>query len=218
MMQESRTAGAMYNTEHSLAWLMALGAITLAVIGALISFDVFSIGGVGTEEGESAAARNFQEAAIWLLPAIGAALLAFTLHATQHHRGLGTRMDPRDMQSGARDIPQRDVNRGNQALWGTEHAMAYLAALAAIVLGAMTVLVGYDVFNNNNTWRDGVTWGLLAITIGVLAATLHQVGHHVPEEDEIRILVEQHVVQAFDRASGAAGAPRPAPDVNPPLR
>jgi len=198
-----------YAPEHWLAWLFAAGAIALAVLGVLQGFDVIdfrSEGGLGVQAGDGEAAQNFQDGALLLIPAIISSLLALTLHQTEHHRvSMG-----REGRTSARGMEGRDlgVSRGEAALWSLEHGLAYIGGLATVVWGVLTVLVGFDVFDNGNDWRDGLTWGLLGIVSGLLTHTLHSVSHHMPamaaEEAEIRMIVEERVGQAFQRASGAA--------------
>ncbi|MPZ50700.1 MAG: hypothetical protein GEU75_15615 [Dehalococcoidia bacterium] len=179
-----KAQSAIYQTEHSLAWLMSLGAIVLAVIGALVAFDVLDIRNVFGGAESLGAVQNFEDAVLLLLPAIALSLLAWTLHSGEHHLG-------------ARYATTRD-----EAMYKSEHSLAYIAALAALVFVALGILAGFDVLDNGNTWRDGVTWNLLAIISATLTATLHAVTHHkaATEQEDIRMIIDERVGSALQRA------------------
>lgn len=175
-----------YYVEHFLAWLATALSIALGVIGLLIAFGIITgtlatapIGGAATNP-----PQQFWSASLWLLTGISSAALAFALHRTEHH----FRMDPAMMEA------------GDKSMWMGEHYLAWIAALGAIVLGIIALLIGYDVFSNGYTVFDGVMWALASIGTSMLAATLHNVGHHqmADEEDYIVSVVERRV-----------GAPRP---------
>ena len=182
-----------FNSEHYLAWFMAALATLLAVVGALVSFDILNLRDVaatslpgGLEGGEGAAVSNFQDAILLMLPAIGAALLAFTLHSSEHHQ----------------------VMRDQTAMGKSEHSLAYLVALATIAFGVLAILIGFDVFDNGNTWRDGATWGLLSVIGGLLTSTLHSVMHHsaiTADEAEIAMIVEQRLSRTGTMEPGVGG-------------
>lgn len=152
-----------YAFEHSLAWVMALVASGLAVIGVLVAFGVLG----GTEQGVdvtdaagsgAAGASDWMQGMLWILPAVSAAFLARALHITDHHRDY--------------------VPGSNDAMFTTEHGAAYLAAIVTIACAALTPLVGFDVFDRGNVAQDGLIWGVVSIVPAVLTATLHAVGHH----------------------------------------
>jgi hypothetical protein len=175
----ARSSG-LYNLEHMLAWLMAIGAIVLAALGALASFDIVDFrdeAGIAGEAADASAISNFQDGVLLLLPAIAAALLAMTWHNTEHHRAVRSPEQP--------------------GLWSVEHWLAYLGAAATIAFGVLSVLIGFDVFDSDNTWRDGATWGLLSIFSGVLTYTLHHVEHHAfvvgAEGAEVRRMLEERM-------------------------
>jgi hypothetical protein len=187
-----------YGAEHSMAWFMAIGGLILAGLAALVSFDVISLrtiemsgDGISGVTGDRAATtEHFQDGMLLFVPAIAAGLLALGLHMTEHHRSLGTRRE--------------------SSMWTAEHSMAYVAALATIVFGVLDVIVGFDVLNEGYTWRDGLTWGMLAIPTALMSVTLHAVRHHeyVAEEADIRMLVEERVGRAFERAANSVGTER----------
>jgi hypothetical protein len=186
----ARSSG-LYKVEHMLAWLMAVGAIVLAVLGALASFDIVDFrdeAGIAGEAADAAAISNFQDGVLFLLPAIAAALLAMTWHNTEHHRAVRSPEQP--------------------GLWSVEHWLAYLGAAATIVFGVLSILIGFDVFDSDNTWRDGATWGLLSIFSGVLTYTLHHVEHHAfvvgAEGAEVRRMLEERM-GGTEVAAGEAG-------------
>ena len=187
-----------YRTEHMLAWLMAGVAAFLGAVGALEAFDILNLGNAHlTADGDTNArgdAGIFVDGALILLPGIIAALLAFTLHRNEHHE---------HYRAGATDrranIPTTGDDRNARAreddLWKAEHLGAYAAALASIVFAIVGILVGFHVLAEAHTFYDGLTWLLLSLLSSVLAATLHSVGHHMPEvaDDHIRTIVAEHV-------------------------
>lgn len=174
-----------YSAEHGLAWLTALGALVLGAIGMLLAFGVIegsSDGGADlsvppaedTVPGPSAqvgadSRANWEEGALWLLPAISLALVSRALHSNEHH---------------TRRQSATDRDNANEAMFNVEHVGAYLIGLGTLVAAALTLLVGYDVFDNGNSARDGMMWGLFAILYGVVTETLHAVRHHQLEIDE----------------------------------
>jgi hypothetical protein len=175
-------------TEHMAAWLVALVALVLGAIGLLRGFGIIGddpmsqeVGAAGTQDPGFGA---IWDSALWLLSAIAAALLAMTLHTTDHHR--------------MRDLDR--VNDADRGAWKTEHILAYVMALAAIVTIALGLLTGFDVFGRGNDQPDGLPWLLASILYGILAYTLHAVRHHQMAADE------DYVVRLVDRRLGAGTA------------
>jgi len=190
---ENDTQDAAYNGEHMAAWAMALLALVLGAIGLLRGFGIIGddpvaqeVGAAGTQDPGFGA---IWDGALWLLSAIAAAFLAMTLHTTDHHR----MRDPDRV---------RDADRG---MWRTEHAAAYLMALATLVTLALGLLTGFDVFDRGNDQPDGLPWLLASILYGVLAYTLHAVRHHqlAADEDAIVRIVERRL------GTDTAGTVRP---------
>jgi uncharacterized membrane protein HdeD (DUF308 family) len=184
----SDAQSSMFTTEHSLAWVMALGALALAAIGLLAGFGIIGSddeAGAAAEAGGVAQAvgadlANWQEGLLWIIPAISAAILAYTLHNTGHHRARSTRRET--------------VSEGSESgMFNTEHSLAYLMAILAIGSGALGLLVGFDVFENENTFADGMLWALASLVPATLALALHEVRHHqmASEEDVIVRLIEE---------------------------
>jgi hypothetical protein len=172
-----------YNLEHTFAYLMAVTAIVLGVIGLLRGFGI-----VGGEESLNAAVNSDSveratdaisgpgsawDGAVWLLPAIAAAMLSFALHRGDHHT--------------AGYVAEHD------GTWKGEHFVAWLLALGTIAAGVVAILVGFDVFDRGNSQLDGLLWGLASIGGGILVNTLHDVRHHlvVADEDYIMAVVER---------------------------
>jgi hypothetical protein len=187
---EARADEAAYNLEHSLAYLMALAALVLGVIGALAAFDVIDLrsGSVaGVVDGDANAIRDFQDGVLLLIPGIACGLLALGLHMNDHHLTGG---------------------RSNASMFNAEHGGAYLLAVLALATVLLDIVVGFDIFDGGNTWRDGVTWGLLAIIFGGMSATLHAVRHHA-EAENINVIIEDRV----GRAIRDAGGMRPEPGI-----
>jgi hypothetical protein len=179
--------------EHMAAWAMVLLALALGAIGLLRAFGVIGdnpvaqeVGAAGTQDPGFGA---IWDGALWLLASISAALLAMTLHTTDHHR--------------MRD-PDR-VNDADRGMWKTEHILAYLMALATLVTGALGLLTGFDVFGRGNDQPDGLPWLLASIPLGILSYTLHAVRHHqmAADEDYVVHLVERRL------GTGATGTVRP---------
>ncbi len=166
-----RGSYALYQAEHWLAWLVALVAIGLGVVGVLRGFGLIGTIGAGVD--------TQTDGMIWLIPAISASILALALHTSGHHRR--TSASDQDM-----------------ALMMFEHSLAYLMALAAIAGGVLGILVGFDVFNNGNTPQDGFIWSVASIGASVLTVTLHTVRHHQVAEDTdvIVAMVEQRMAPA----------------------
>ena len=218
---------AMYKTEHLLAWLFAGGAIILALIGALVAFDVISLRTVTIAEtplvevqGESGT-THFRDGLLLILPAIALGILAWTMHSSEHHVAMtsggsqamaGGRTPAENMAGQARPAADRGMDADTQAKSESgaatmEHALSYLGLVVTIALGVIAVLVGFNVFDDGYSWRDGIIWAFLAIFSGVVTATLHSVQHHampVYDVDDIRVMVEERVGTAMQR-QGAAG-------------
>jgi hypothetical protein len=187
-----------YRTEHTLAWLMAAVAAVLGAIGALEAFDIINLGNAHlTPDGDTNArgdAGIFVDGALLLLPGIIAAFLAFTLHRNEHHEHAHSRnLDNRN------NIPTTGTDRKargrEEDLWKAEHAGAYAAAFASIAFAVIGIIVGFHALDEAHTFYDGLTWLFLSLLSSILAATLHSVGHHLPEvaDDHIRTIVAEHV-------------------------
>jgi xanthosine utilization system XapX-like protein len=187
---------------------MAAVAILLGTLGALEAFDILNLGDAhlspqgSTGTGDDAGV--FVDGALLLIPGIIAALLAFTLHRNEHHERAWSR------QSSRGNIPTTgndgDGLRKEDDFWQGEHAGAYAAAVIAILLGFIGVLVGFHVFDEAHTFYDGLTWLMLSLLSSILAATLHSVGHHSPENEEhIVMLVEERVRGTFTGTSSVPG-------------
>jgi hypothetical protein len=246
----------MYRAEHLLTWLFVVGAIILALIGALVAFDVITLRTVTIAETplveiqvSGTAEQNFRDAAILILPAIALGILAWTMHSSEHHVGGQTSSrtattDGREtggMSSGSigdrarsavdtaadtgADAARTGAAAGREAMAGfrgsesqgrsvgsalgtTEHWLAYLGVIFTLVLGTIAILVGFNVFDDGYSYRDGIIWGLLAITAGALTATFHSVQHHAMpavDVDDIRVMVEERVGR-LERQGAVAGA------------
>jgi hypothetical protein len=198
---------AAYNTEHFGAYFMVAVAIILGVLGILTAFQVVELrdydaalvneapeeGAQGTAEveasgldAESTSADSFWDGILLLTTGLAAATLALCLHLNDHHR----MRDP------------RTVNDTDTGLWTAEHALAYLAALAAIVIGVVAVLTGFDAFGTDTDQRDGIIWAFAAFGAALIATTLHVVRHHqtIAEEDHLVRLVEGRVGATAQRS------------------
>jgi hypothetical protein len=198
-----------YRAEHWTAWLFAVLAVALGVIGALEAWDQINIGtslfdsGAGVVAGESDA-DHFRDGALFLIPSLISAILAWTLHRSEHHVSHPSRTGVDTATTG----DSRDDLRKEDDLFNGEHVGAYVALLASVVLGVVGVLVGFDAFDSGYTFYDGMTWLVLSLMSSLLAATLHSVGHHQPvwEEEDIRRMVEDRVARTS--TTGVTGSTR----------
>jgi len=170
-----------YNAEHWLAWVFTAGAIAMAVIGLLIGFGMLDAWetDVFQDEGDVIGPRgSFWDGMLWMIGALSLYMLGHALHQSEHHFG----QNPSEIDS------------TNKSLFTVEHALSWVAALAALVLGVIGLLVAYDAFDNDNTVFDGILWMLASLGASIGAATLHTVRHHqmASEEDYIVSVVERY--------------------------
>lgn len=172
-----------YNTEHMLAYLFALGAIAMGVIGLLVGFDVISNGA----EGDVTGGNHFWNGLVWMLPTVSAALLAMALHRTDHHL----------TRSPASPVA------GHEGMWQSEHWTAWLTAAGAVAMGVIGVLVGFDVISKGADQFDGILWGFASVGAAVLTNTLHAVRHHQIASDE------EYLVGLVDERISAVRTDRP---------
>jgi hypothetical protein len=179
----NRASEALYQWEHLLGYVAVGLAVGLAVVGLLVGFGIIDTAD-DLEVTDTAAGTPFTDALLWMLPAISAAILAYGLHAGDHHR---------TQQHGGTELDRRP--RSEQALWATEHMLSMAAGVVAIALGAVAILVGFDVFDRGNVANDGFLWAIASICAAILTAALHAVGHHQVEtnEDYIVAIVEERV-------------------------
>jgi hypothetical protein len=201
-----RAQDAAYNTEHTGAYILALAAIVLGVLGLLTAFQIVELrdygatasfeggaapqGEEGTEgtanvaaaglDAESTSADSFWDGILLLTTASAAAMLSLCLHRNDHHR----KRDP------------RTVSDSDTTFWSAEHGAAYLFALGTIVVGTVAVLTGFDAFGTDTDQRDGTIWAFAALLGSILTTTLHSVRHHqaVAEEDHLVRVVRERVV------------------------
>ncbi|MDO8616562.1 MAG: hypothetical protein Q7T33_12645 [Dehalococcoidia bacterium] len=180
-----KAQNAAFAGEHLLAYLCAIGAVALAVLGLLEglgTIDLFEAGR-GAQEGApnvgDASGTNIWDGVLFLLPALTLAILSFYFHSADHHR--------------LRDV--RTVDDKDKAAWGIEHSGAMVTAAVAVVMSTIGVLVGFDAFSGGYTAEDGVLWQIGALIPATLSCTLHAVRHHQlsVEEDYIVALVESRV-------------------------
>lgn len=159
---------AVFLGEHYFAWLFAICAGVLGVLGWLE--------GLGIVNMVSVSGNNLQDGIIFLLPAITMAVLAFSFHGITHHRaGL------------------KSMSTGERGLWATEHTLAYLFVAGTIGLGIIGMLTGFSVFGDARPEADGFIWELCALGGSVLATAFHMVGHHelVAEENYLASMVQR---------------------------
>jgi hypothetical protein len=211
-----KAQSAAYNAEHTGAYILALAAIVLGVLGLLTAFQIVELRDYGAtasfeagqqaEEGtqgganvgtagldaESTSADSFWDGILLLTTASAAAMLALCLHRNDHHR---TR-DP------------RTVSDNDTGFWTAEHAAAYALAVGTIVVGAVAILTGFDAFGTGTDQRDGTIWAFTALLGGILTTTLHSVRQHqtVAEEDHlVRVVRERVGPREVERPGMTAG-------------
>jgi hypothetical protein len=196
-----RAQDSLYGVEHTGAWLMALVAIVLGVAGALTGLGVIDFR--DTEDGiaflpgletvlESETAtgimsQNFWDGTMLLFSGITFAVLAYCLHANDHHR-------MRDLST----LPRKE-----SGMWSAEHSGAYLFAVITIALVVIGLLTGFGAFGDQDQ-GDGLMWIWLGLGSSMLATTLHAVRHHqaVADEDMIIAIVEERVNSGARRQPG----------------
>ena len=165
----------LYGVEHFGAWVMAIIAIALGVLGALVGWGILDLRGEAAEvvpgfEGVGALENNFWDATMLIFSGIAMAVLAYTLHSSEHHR--------------ARDLSR--VRDSERSLWTGEHTMAYAMAIGTIALVVIGLLTGFNAFSSDHTQFDGLMWIWLGFGASILTATLHSVRHHqMAEEDHL---------------------------------
>lgn len=179
------TQDATFKTEHTVAYVLALTSLVLAVIGLLRGFGM--LGDDATEVGSpTTQAVSFPaiwDSMIWLLPALASGLLAWALHQSDHHR-------LRDPELAG------DADEGG---WKGEHAGAYLMALLSLACGTLGIFTGFDVFDRGNDQPDALPWMMASIVTAVLTNALHNVRHH-------QLATEDYVVRTVERRIGTGTA------------
>ena len=189
----------LYGVEHAGAWLMALIAAVLAAIGTLNGLGVIELRETvaaspagSAEGGETLLTTPFWDGAMLLFAAMTAGLLAFCLHANDHHRGRNLSTLPKSERS----------------LWSTEHSLAYLFALGSIAFVVIGLLVGFNAISDANDQGDGLIWIWLGLAGSTVTTALHAVRHHQVgvEQDYIISVVEERV---RSRAPGMATGTQP---------
>jgi hypothetical protein len=177
-----------YTTEHSLAYVMAVVALVLGVIGVLRGFGV--IGGSDASNTPNGNVSALWDGVMWLLPAISAAFLAWALHTNDHHRMRDTAQLP-------------DADEG---MWKGEHAAAYLSAAASVVFALLGMLVGFHLLGRGDHQYDSIPWHLASIGMAVLTNALHSVRHHQLATDDDFVATRR--VEGTPAANGVSGTPR----------
>ncbi len=188
--QMDRAQDMMYDPEHWFAWIITLCAIACGIVGILGGFNIMHLRssenalmpGIPAGNVASVFQNNFWDAAMLEFSAITGAILAFTLHASDHHRMTDLSVMPKD----------------ERMLWGIEHTLSYVFVIASIVLVIIGLLVGFQAFSGVHDQGDGLKWIWLGLGSSVVALTLHSVRHHQTEveRDYIIGLVEDRVGQA----------------------
>ena len=177
---------AAYKTEHAAAWALVAASVLLGAIGLLRGFGVLGdnateVGQPGTQDPSFGALWDM---AVWMLPAIAAAFLASALHKTDHHRMRDPARTPDD----------------EEGFWKSEHALAYLMALASVAFAVLGMLVSFDVLGRGNDQPDGLPWLMASVAAAILANALHNVRHH-------QLAEEDYIVRVMERRGATRGTP-----------
>jgi hypothetical protein len=177
---------ALYPVEHTGAWVLAIIAAVLAVLGTLVGLDVLTLRDTSAtiisdadEGGQTLLSTRFWDGAMLLFAAMAAGLLAFCLHANDHHR--------------LRDLST--VKDSERSLWTVEHGLAYLIGLGAVVYVVIGLLVGFNAFSDTHDQGDGLIWIWFGVAASIVTTALHTVRHHqaAVEQDYIIAVVEERV-------------------------
>jgi hypothetical protein len=176
MMHQHSTDDGMRGLEQGLAWIFALVAAVLALIGLLVGFGIIGPAGVDIEGAgevpgiEAAVVQgSFWDAVVWMLPAIAAGALSWALGRADHAH----------MREG--------MGRGL-------HMGAYAMGLVTVVLSAIALLVGFNLLDLGHVQTDGALWGFAAIASGFVTGAMHSlVPSAVADEDYLVRLVETRV-------------------------
>jgi hypothetical protein len=163
--------------EHWLAWLLSAAAMLLGLFGLLRAYGVVgpantTAAGQVTSISPGGLPDTYWDGGLLLLAALAAALLAFAMHRNEHNR-------MRDLDT----VPDRE-----EALWKTEHLLAYVLAAACAAFAIVGVMTGFNKDGGHHWQPDGIPWLLASIGAALLANALHSVGHHqlAHEEHETR--------------------------------
>jgi len=169
--------------EHWLAWLLSAVAILLGLLGLLRAYGIIgaantTTAGQVTSISPGGLPDTYWDGGLLLLAALSAALLAFAMHRNDHHR-------MRDLSN----VPDRE-----EALWKTEHLLAYIMTVASVAFAIIGVLTGFNKDGGHHWQPDGIPWLLASIGTALLANVFHSVRHH-------QLAHEEHDT----RRSGATG-------------
>ena len=178
----------MVTAERGIAWIFALAAVILGVIGLLRGFGIIGTEGVdiaGLEGGIAAAVSgDFWEGIVWMLPAFAFGAIAWSF-------------------AGGRTHSTDDAN--SMMRYG-----AYVMAVVTVAVGALALLVGFGLLNADAQPTDGVLWGMVSILSGLLTSAAYAaIPSPVADEDYLVALVESRVGPA------AGGTTRARPGAEP---
>jgi hypothetical protein len=194
----------MYNTEHGLALLMAGVGFLLAVLATLVGFGIIELrdgaapfaGAVDDFDGtQTLLSNHFWDAAMLFFAAMTAGMLAYCLHASEHHR-----------------MHVTEITRSEGSLWGAEHMLSYLIGLGAIVYVIIGLLVGFNAFNDTHDQGDGLIWIWFGFAASIVTTALHAVSTHQQETEEDYIIeVVEERVRRLSGTGTTTGTPTTRP-------
>jgi hypothetical protein len=213
-----RAQDAAYNTEHFGAYLLALAAIVLGVLGMLTAFQIVELrdygtgaGGfeiptagdnqqgegqtdtgadVGGGQGEADVGGVGIEAQSVTSESFWDGMLLLTVGLAAGMLALCLHMSDHHRMRDPRSLSDEDTG-----LWSAEHIGAYLFALTTIALGTIALLTGFNAFGADTNQLDGMIWAFAAFGSSILTTTLHAVRHHqtISEEDHLVQVVRDRV-------------------------
>lgn len=193
---DRKRARAGYQAEHWLAWLLAIVAVAMGVIGLLRGFGIIEGSAetiarnpAGSQLGTDAGpvlSNVMADGQLWMFAALAVALVAWALHQTE---GVRARLSATEAEEGQFNL---------------ERSLAWVFAAVSIGLAAVALLVGFGIVDDARNQYDGMLWAFAAIGSGVITNTLRSVRHHLfePDEEYIATLVSERMGPTTPRVTG----------------
>src|SRR5215212_4231480 len=139
----------LYGLEHTGAWIFALLAMGLAILGTLTGLEIIDWRGqadpgvTGNETIGPAflTADHFWDGAMLLFSGATAGVLALCLHSNDHHR-------MRRLET---------LHEDESSAWSIEHTVSYLTGIGAVAYVVIGLLAGFGAFGDHDQ-GVGLTW------------------------------------------------------------